>query len=406
VYNFIRIGTVGFPSSKYLDIFKFEKINKLTFIIFESEINGLDDLYKAAEFFKINIEDKIEVKYVRQTWLHKQFMRVINKFFKSELLFYYLSGLHFSLKKNVSEDDILWTGDNDFENTNRYVKCIKKNFNNFLIRTYKETRHRVDNYEKNALDYADLLVLPNNAYFDFFKELYNLDLQDKSIIADLDWRYSGNIKYLNKLKVEKLSQIDGKFHVCILAGRVIWDKNEKRSANRYYYVDTIKKLIDLGIIVHIHARVIIKSNDNPIYEKNNPYELLVKTGKVFIEDMTLYAGSKDYDVLKSYDAGLLHPLIDDTEENIKVKKFQEINIPNRFYEYTMAGVMSIVEKGAGYEMEKIINDNDFGIVYDNEDDLKSKIEQHKNKYKKFDFSFDQLLSKILHSLDKNKESKK
>jgi hypothetical protein len=382
-----------------LDIFKFEKINKLTFIIFESERSKLNDLYTAAKFFDININDKIEVKYFRQLWLHKQFMRVINKFVKSEFLLYYLSGLHFALKNNVLKDDILWTGDNDFENTNIYVKYIKKNFDNFLIRTYKETRFRIDNIEKNSLVYPDLLVLPNHSYFNFFKELYNLNLEDKTILADLDWRYSGNVEYLNNLNSKKLSEKDGKFHICILAGRIIWDRNEKRSANRYYYVDTIEKLVKLGAIVHIHALSIVRSGDNPVYEKNNPYEELVKTGQVFIEDMNLYPGAKDYEVLKSYDAGLLHPLIDDTEDNNAVKRFQEINIPNRFYEYTMANVMPLIEKGAGYEMEKLINDNDFGIIYDSDEDLKMKISNIKEKQKINDFSFDQLLSKIVEHLD-------
>lgn len=396
MYDLVRIATVGFPSSKYLDIFNFKEINSLTFIVFESEKANFKDLYIAKDFFNIDIESKIKIHYIKQNWFQKQLIRVLRKL-KLNFLIYHVSGIHSGLKKYTLPHYIFWTGDNDFEVTNLYVQYIKMYFSNFLIRTYKETRYRIDLIEKEALVNSDLLVLPNKSYFSFFKKLYNLDLEDKTVIADLDWRYSGNIKYLNTLQVEKLSKKDKKIHACLLVGKLIFDKNDTRDANRYYYIDVIEKLINNGFIVHIHAKQIVQSTANPIYVKDNPYEKLTLTGKVFIEDLNLYSGSKDYEILMKYDVGILHPVIEGDEYK-DVKEFQEINIPNRFYEYIMAGVMPIVESGAGYEMEQLIKETKFGIVYKNQDDLKNQILNFENMRKEVDFSFDQLLLKIIDQL--------
>jgi len=83
--------------------------------------------------------------------------------------------------------------------------------------------------------------------------------------------------------------------------------------------------------------------------------------------LRLAGGSPDYEILKRYDAGILHPPVPDEKEELK--RFQEINVPNRIFEYQMADVLPLSEKNSTPAVENIISETRFGIVFESYDEL-------------------------------------
>jgi len=367
------MGYTGFPTSKFLDLLEMKEVEKLTSVVFDHEKEAFDDLYKTAEFFGKTelVNKKFELKLLEKNLIDKFIYRLDRKFDKDFFL-----NFIYKFKKIGRDYDFIWVGDNDFDGSNLIVKKLKKYMKLPIYRSYKETRFSYSKSEKNMLEKSDKLILPHELYIKFFSELYDLDIKEKTVFADLDWRYSKTISWVKNLEVKKLSYYDNTPHVCILTGVAIWDPSEKRSGNRYYFIDTINDLIKIGAVVHLHTFKIVKNRESNLIDKNNPYTDLTKSGKLFIEKpLNLYAGSEDYYLLKRYDAGIMHPKIYDElkESNYPLYKFQQINIPNRFYEYQMADVVPIVEENSSYFIENLIKKINFGIVYSDLEKLKEKL---------------------------------
>ena len=367
------MGYPGFPTSKFLDLLEMKEVEKLTSVVFDYEKEAFDDLYKTAEFFGKTelVNKKFELKLLENNLIDTVIRRFDEKFDKDFFL-----NFVYKFDKMGRDYDFIWVGDNDFDHSNLLVKILEKYIKLPIYRSYKETRFRYLKSEKNMLEKSDKLILPHELYIKFFSELYDLDIKDKTVFADLDWRYSKTISWVKNLEVKKLSYYDNTPHVCILTGVAIWDPSEKRSGNRYYFIDTINDLIKIGAVVHLHTFRIVKNRESNLIDKNNPYTDLTKTGELFIEKpLNLYAGSEDYYLLKRYDAGIMHPKIYDElkESNYPLYKFQQINIPNRFYEYQSADVIPIIEKNSAYYMENLMNKTNFGLIYSDLEDLKGKL---------------------------------
>lgn len=341
----LRMGYGGFPTSKFLDLLELDEIEKVDFVASKNGKKLFEDLLRTARFF--GKEDIVKQK----------------------------AAFNF-VDLNLLKYDFVWIGDNDFDGSNLLVKKTKSFIKKPVYRSYKETRFRESKTEKDMLVYSDKLIFPHEEYLNFFSELYQLDLSNKTYFADLDWRYSKTVEWVKNLEVKKLSYFDNTPHVVILTGVAIWDPSEKRSGNRYYYIDIINDLIKIGAKVHLDTFRIVKNRESKSVDGNNPYLELAKTGKLIIEPPSkLYVGSKDYSKFKRYDAGILHPKIYEElkRTNYPLYKFQQINIPNRFYEYEMADVVPLLEKNSAYYMEQLINQKGFGIVYSDLEDLKNKL---------------------------------
>lgn len=285
------------------------------------------------------------------------------------------------LSKIIQPDMVIWVGDNDFDGSNFIVPWLKYNgFTNFIIRSYKETRYSYKEEELLTLRLSNAIIVPSISYIYFFTHLYGEDSIDpnKFYYADLDWRYSKLISYVQELEGTKLSFVDKKPHICILTGRAIWDPSEKRSASRYFYLPLIKELIEQGIHVHLHALKIIKNNDEQS-SNSCPYQDLAKSSPFFHIEKTLdlKMNFKDYLVLKRYDAGIMHNHNENAPEDFSL--FQMINIPNRIYDYQIANVVPIVRTGSLPETEAIIEKTDYGIVYQDINRLVSQIHQLVNE---------------------------
>ena len=368
------MGYPGFPTSKFLDLLEMKEVEKVTSVIFKDEKEALDDLYKTAAFFgkKELVNKKFEFKLLEKNLIDKVIYRLDRKFDKDFFL-----NFVYKFKKIGRDYDFIWVGDNDFDGSNLIVKKLKKYMKLPIYRSYKETRFSYSKSEKNMLEKSDKLILPHELYINFFSELYDLDIKDKTVFADLDWRYSETISWVKNLEVKKLSYYDNTPHVCILCSVATWgDPLDKRWGNRVYYVDTIKDLINAGVYVHLLTLKIVRDTTSNFVTSDNPYTELAKTGKLIIEKpLRLYAGSEAYYLLKRCDAGMLHPkLTDDVmRTNYPLYAFEQINIPNRFYEYQIADVVPIIEKNSSYYMENLINKTNFGLIYSDLEDLKEKL---------------------------------
>jgi hypothetical protein len=361
----LRTGGVNPNTSRFLDLLDDERITNVDFAILEQELPYFEDLKFVANYFhKEHLLEKIKIMTIHQSKIQKFLVRVGRKLHCRILIaFTFLELL--PLKRNPY--DFIWHGDNDFDGSNHIFIAIKYFFKeSIIIRSYKETRfvHKWD--ERIMLQESNLLLFPHDRYIPFFQKLYNFELQSYAI-ADLDWRYSKLIEWVQSQDVEKLSKTDKQPHVCILTGRALSDPSEERSGNRYYFIPLINELIKHGIVVHLHAKQIYPSNSENAY-----LEIQNRTGMLHVEkSLNLQPGSEDYLRLKAYDAGILHPST--PIEDIKLAEFQKINIPNRIYEYFLAGVLPLSERTSTPAAEKLIQDNEFGIIYDSYQDLYDKL---------------------------------
>ena len=369
----LRLGHTFIPTSKFLDLLELDEIEKVSFVATKNEEKLFEDLHRTAKFF--GKEDIVKQKAVFNFVDLNLLKKVINRF-NREFYTDFLVSKIYNFKDFKDNYNFVWIGDNGFDGSNSLVKKAKNFFKIPIYRSYKELCYRKSRLEKDMLVYSDKLILPHEQYLNVFSELYQLDLSGKAYFADLDWRYSKTVEWVKNLEVKKLSYFDNTPHVCILTGRAIWDPSDKLTGNRTYFIDIINDLIKIGAMVHLHAFNIVKNNRSKTVDENNPYLDLAKTGKLIIEPpLNLYAGSKDYSILKRYDAGILHSKLYDElkQTNYLLYKFQQINIPNRFYEYEIADVVPLVEKDSAYYMEQLINQKGFGIVYSDLEDLKNKL---------------------------------
>jgi hypothetical protein len=379
-----RLGGLDVAQSRFADLISREEFSKINIIVTPGE--NSDELQKIVK--EENLISKVEIVH----WQYNKYLAFLTtKFTFFEYNVFSLTKYTFADKilnfkhilKFVTEADVIWIGDNDYDRSNEYVNLIKKFApNKKIIRSYKETRFFKKKSEELALQNADWLIFPNTGYIEFFKNLYGFDLKSKASFVDLDLRYSKLIDKIYLQNVTKFSELDNKLHICILTGVAIWNKNETRAASRYYYLDLINELYENGFVVHLHTGSIVK--DRNFFRtllkirsgSDNPYEKLAKEGKLIIEKkLHLNIWSSDYLILKKYDGGILHTDIASNRNDVKI--FQDINIPNRIYEYYIAQVPPIIKKGSAKEIENLIKQTKLGFIYEDYKDLKLNLKKAK-----------------------------
>jgi len=376
-FNILHLGTVRLGTPRFLDLIESTEIEKVFFLYDKEEEKYIKGMLKVGDFFNINqiILKKAFFVPINYSFIFKMLKRIIVKFHYVPHFTKYCPP-HIGIKKYFKNIDFVFIGDNDSDGSNYLTIYLRKilNINIPIIRSYKETRFIYNWEEKQMLLLSNKLILPHSGYINFFKDLYKISLNTVSF-ADLDWRYSKLISYIKSKNIQKLSSIDKRPHVCILTGRVNWDPSEARSGKRYFYLPLIKELVSRGIVVHLHTFRIIKKIDEPIESKNNPYNKLAESSKYFYIESPLNLNNRidDYFILKRYDAGILHNSTSDCFSSIE--KFQQINIPNRLYEYQMTDVVPIIQKNTLKATEKLIQETNYGIIYNNYDELNVKLRE-------------------------------
>lgn len=285
----------------------------------------------------------------------------------------------------VIREDIKWLKELDYDEVHAsyndfdesalllvlFKPYLRKNVR--ITRAYKESRPEYKFLEKKAFEYSDRVVLNTSYNVDFFKNKYgNSIFRNKIIVVDADEDAIGE-KYIEGLSYsKKLSSIDGKKHVVILAGRVFSDTRDTRSGSRLCYISMINDLISAGLIVHLHTLWI-----EPDINGVNQYEVLSNKNKnlFYIEHPLNFdeAHWKDsYSILSRYDYGVLHNFI----EGNSTSEFDKYNIPHRYYEYELAHVAPILLKDKTIVMQDLILSNKSGIIYENPNEIVRASEVH------------------------------
>lgn len=237
-----------------------------------------------------------------------------------------------------------------------------------ITRSYKETRPGYDYLEKMSFKLADRIILNSEDNKKFFKAKYGEKIFEcKNVIVGLDEDCpSTHIK--NKIKYfDKLSSIDNKKHIVILAGRVFSDSRDERSGSRLFYIDLINEFLEHGFIVHLHTRKIYPDDNG-----EDQYAVLQKKNKGYfhIENPLDLQGDdweKAYSLLSRYDYGIIHNFIEGTSNS----EFDKYNIAHRYYDYLLAHVIPVIPRGKSIVLEKIIQQNKTGIIYDTLDDIQN-----------------------------------
>lgn len=336
----------------------------MVFAIPKYEMSRFRSIEKSAKFFNEEaLLKKVDLKELSSSGIIAKAAHRAKNIFGSRFFWRFAHPELVELVKNTKVD-VIWIGDNVVDDSNTMFVVVKKTIANLLpiIRSYKETNFKKKWDEFFTIKNADYLIVPHSGYRDFFNRLYGIDLKNTAF-ADLDWRYSKLIDYVMKLKVQKLSQNDHTAHVCILTNVAHCDGKIRNN-----FLPLIKELIHRDMKVHLHAYRIIPSR-----KYGNLYEQLAKkSNRFYIEPpIDLSGNPQNYQILKRYDAGILHLNILDSIDPLA--QFQQINIPNKLYEYQMAGVVPILESNSLPAAEKIIHETQFGIVYNNYDELRDRL---------------------------------
>ena len=253
---------------------------------------------------------------------------------------------------------------------------LKKHLKVPVTRAYKETRPSFSLPEKKSFDLADRIVLNHIENYNEFKKKYKmLKWKKKEVLVGLDedWRSE-----TTQSQIEfntKLSNRDNKVNVVILTGVARSDESDKRSGTRQFYIPLIKELIFYGYVVHLHAFKIEADinglNQYALIQKNNPEHFFIKPSLDLKGDP-----GNSYSILSSYDFGVLHNFRVDSD----VSRFDKINIPNRLYEYLLAGVVPIVKRGETIVVEDLFNHYRCGFIYDSLKDLEKASRQEFKNY--------------------------
>lgn len=238
-----------------------------------------------------------------------------------------------------------------------------------IVRAYKETRVGYNFLEFETLKGINNLVFYAEELKDFLKKKYGDSLfVNKFIKYGLDENaLSSHI--LSQIQFEKkLSSNTNKRHIAILSYRVDSAPNRDRDQGRYYYLETIKELIDAGLIVHLHCAKYNNFNGENLYEKlkkEYPNEFFMEKELKMNRDSSVEEWVKSCEILSKYDFGLMHNII----ENSSVSEFDKINVPHRLFAYEAAHVIPIIEKGQNKVLERMFDEKKCGIVYKCLDEL-------------------------------------
>mgnify|MGYP001165615571 CR=1 FL=1 len=364
----VRLGGVHLTTSRFLDMLSMPEIEEIHFIVEPSETVRFGDLFRTAEFFGIQKTlEKMKVHVLPYSRVASLARRAAQKTQSVSLA--RLAGLQMDQVLSKLRYDTIWIGDNDFDGSNFILPSLadRMRTDKPVIRSYKETRFIPKWDERYTLTHSDYLVFPLEAYDAFFASLYGAQLPTR-LYYDLDWRYSRTIEWVDSLPSEKYSSIDGTPHVCLLCGRALSDASEKRSGYRYHYFPLVEELVKRGIHVHLHALEIRATERG-----ENPYlELAGRTNLFSIEDpLSLQPGTTGYPILKRYDFGILHLPV--PEKDKALFEFQKINIPNRLFEYQMAGVLGIAPREDNSALCEMLDKENLGVTYRDYDELEYKI---------------------------------
>ncbi len=351
----LKIGMLDMQSERWLDALEtFESVTVIKGIRDEKQVDGLN-------YYEFDMHTSLRRLLLRFI-MHFNENRHI-QWFEYLLICLYRLTINDEKKflKGLEYDEV-HVSYNDYDES-ALLLCLLKPYLRKgvrITRAYKETRPEFKYLERKAFEYSDRIVLNANENYDFFVKKYGKALFDnKEIICGLDEDAIGKKYISGMVYLDKLSKIDGKYHVVILAGRVFSDNTDLRSGSRLYYIPMIKECIKAGLIVHLHTMHIY--NDKLGI---NQYEVLKEQypDTFFIEPALDFTGENwknAYSTLTRYDYGIMHNFIEGTPNT----EFDKYNIPHRYYEYQLAHVAPLLLNNKTIVMQRILKEQQTGVIY-------------------------------------------
>ena len=264
------------------------------------------------------------------------------------------------------------------------------------FRAVKETRLEFRYPELFCFKISDAIIFNHNQCFEFFKKKYPLSgfFDDKKIITNLDEEVKPSFIINSVKRKPKFSVLSNKIHITILTGKAFSDLTDVRSGPRQFYVKLIEEMLSLGYYVDMFCFKII--NDvkgiNRYKKLNEKYPLQFKIKKPlkinYDNDETLDEVINSYSILSQYDYGFIHNYTDGSD----VSKFDSINIPHRFHQYQVAGLIPIILKNKNLVLQDIFSNHQCGLVYENLNNLEL---SNKIKFKPYTPTFEDFLEELV-----------
>lgn len=272
--------------------------------------------------------------------------------------------------ESIHPDAVLCSyGDYDFSNLISIL--TRKSVKEPIVKSYKESRVDYNYLEYKSFKICDIISLYDQEMKLFLERKYSENLfEGKKVILGYDENALPSC-ILNGIHYkDKLSTVDGKTHVAILTFRVDSEPSRERDQNRYYYIDLIEKLIEAGVVVHLHcAKFIDDSNGINRYkqlEERNPEMFYLEAPLEMKHTSSTEAWINACEKLSKYDAGVMHNIV----EGSSVSEFDKINVPHRLFAYEAAHVTPIVKRGENIVLERLFKEKNCGFIYEELSDLK------------------------------------
>lgn len=371
----IKIGNFDWPSSRWEDSHSvFDRI----YLIQRDDV--IDHDFSWVELISLSKYGTFKNRF------NGLLFKLLDKFLQRPFLYYIIIfviriiNLNTLIKIGKIETLNVYSSYNDYDRSDHLTVILFPFLRNKkIVRAIKESRPDFRYPELFCLSHCNTIILNSIHNLDFFKYKYKIDFSKKKILFDLDedWRsfvFSEKIKFPEKFSVKTKSK-----HFVILSGRVFSELGNVRSGARQYYIKLIKEIIKLGQRVDLYTgEVVLTSTGIDLYN-----ELERTSGGLFsVKGLLDFKNNPmaAYNTLSKYDFGILHNF----ESDQKVSYFDKFNIPNRFYEYQISGVLPIVKKGDSFVVEETILKNNCGIVYEELGDLSN---CDVTKYKMYNPSF-------------------
>ena len=342
--------------------------------------DGFPTMKKMIVFKKKSDEKEVvdfEYKYLNESGKLYKWIRNGARFFGGKRFAEPLTTVLICLQRQLVKKQLIEIADLDYDEVHVSYNDFDESAELFLLirpflrkgvritRVYKESRPQYNYYEKYAFAYSNRIALNEPENVIFFEKKYEKGLfVNKEIVTGVDEDAIGK-RYIDGFVLpQKLSELDGKKHVVILAGRVMSDATNSRSGSRLYYVPLIKEFIEAGLIVHLHTLNIIADKDGidqyGLLAQNNPGSFYIEAPLDFENDW-----ENAYQTLARYDYGVMHNYIKGTSNTI----FDMYNIPHRYYEYLLAQVAPLLKDGETIVMQRMFSEIPTGIIYNQASEL-------------------------------------
>lgn len=340
-------------------------------------LDAFDEIYCACIYREDsweNVDDRIHIIELKKNLLNHFLTGIILKTRNIKFLTFLnwliilllrLFNISWLMKIKNSFPDFALCSYGDYDRSDLTFLIAKPVIKCQIVRAYKETRVGFNFLEYQTLKSINKYVFYAEELREFLEKKYG----DKLFL-------NKNIKYglyenalsshiLNQIKFEKkLSSYTEKRHIVILSYRVDSAPNRDRDQGRYYYIETIKELINAGLIVHLHCARYNNYNGQNEYEKlkeKYPNEFFMEDVLNMNRDSSAEEWVKSCEILSKYDFGLMHNIM----ENSSVSEFDKINVPHRLFAYEAAHVIPIIREGQNKVLERMFCNEKCGIVYQN-----------------------------------------